>query len=619
MYEIKSIFPFAWDPNGGGGLGADASPFLWIHMSFGIGTEIFGKLLGLDWSIIERIYYLFPLMGLLIIGPYILFKILFSKELAIISSTIFGLNTYILMIIGGGQLQGVGIAYALIPFLIWSQLKSHIAVRSVGIISLLYSLLLLFDTRIFYISVFISFTAVICLRQNIIKSLLILFGVPIILSILVHSFWIIPLLVYPYNPVENLGEGYASLDAVRFFSFAKLENSIGLLHPNWPENIFGKVGFMKPEFLVFPVLAFSSMFFIIKSQKYKKIVLFFAGIGLVGAFLAKGANPPLGNIYLFLFDNFPGFQMFRDPTKFYVLTALSYSILIPFALGNIFKILRKISTLLFAVTLVITLVLFLFVLWPAVSGQLGGTFKTTTIPSDYRKLEKFLQEDKTFYRTLWVPELQRYGFYTHKRPAVSLNLYKTKLAAKNLEELSIRYVIVPNDVNGEIFVTDRKYDNRKYTETVKSIQGINGLKEIPGFGSIRVFEVSNPRPHIWSENEDLIRNIHFINPTLYKIDVKNAKKGDIIVFSEAFDSLWFGRKEETFRSNPVIYKSLASTPYNQKLNSFVLKEDGDYVLDIYYLKQKHVVVGVFVSIVTLVGILAIVLYSINYDKKKAKK
>ena len=38
----------------------------------------------------------------------------------------------------------------------------------------------------------------------------------------------------------------------------KPPHALSLLHPNWPENLFGKVYFLQPEFLILPILAFSA-------------------------------------------------------------------------------------------------------------------------------------------------------------------------------------------------------------------------------------------------------------------------------------------------------------------------------------------------------------------------
>ena len=85
--------------------------------------------------------------------------------------------------------------------------------------------------------------------------------------------------------------------------------------------------------------AYNDLIFFLKSNKRK--IVFFAFLGLTGSFLAKGMNGPFGEAYAFLFKYFPGFVMFRDPTKWYLLVILSYSILIPFVLSQIVQLIRN--------------------------------------------------------------------------------------------------------------------------------------------------------------------------------------------------------------------------------------------------------------------------------------
>ena len=152
----------------------------------------------------------------------------------------------------------------------------------------------------------------------------------------------LPSFISRRNPIEDLGLAYSSLEAVKFFSFAKLEDTIGLLHPNWPENVFGKVGFPKPEFFILPLLAFCSLFFIKNEEKNKrKYILYFIVLGLLGIFLAKGTNEPFGVIYLWMFNHIPGFVMFRDPSKWYILIVISYSMLIPYSISKIYEYLKS--------------------------------------------------------------------------------------------------------------------------------------------------------------------------------------------------------------------------------------------------------------------------------------
>ncbi len=645
-YETRPLFLYAWDLASAAGMGGFVGSLLWIYLNFGLSITIFGKFLGLDWIIVERVFYLFPFIFISIFSSYKLYSEVLSKNVfSFFSIFIFCFNTYILMVVGGGQVAGIAIAYALSPLVIYyfikifnSLDKQKIKIIGFSIVaSLLLSLQIIFDLRIAYVTLFaILLLWVLKVLENrnkkyFIKSILFIFLVPAFLTFLLNAFWIIPTIVSQKNPIEQFGLAYSSLEAVRFFSFANFENTLSLLHPNWPENIFGKVGFMKPEFLILPILAFSSLLFVRKTKdlRLKTYVLFFALLGLIGAFLAKGANEPFGGVYLWLFDNFPGFIMFRDPTKWYTLVALSYSILIPFSVWNIYGLLSskfkvqsskvqfKIKNYIPNLFLILTSLFLILLIRPAIFGQLGGTFKTTEIPSDYVKLEKFLSSQSNFSRTLWIPAIQRFGFYSNFHPAIpAQNLFNTvdySQILKNLrmpeaevflQETGVRYVIVPYDSQGEIYLKDRKYNNEIYQKTINEVKKIPYLKQVGGFGKIAVFEVSNPKDHFWTSSESLDLKYQYLSPVEYKLEVKNAKIGDRIIFSESYDASWIAQS---------LKFKVQSLKFNNRFNSFTLKDSGDYSLIVYYYPQILVNIGMVISGLTLVLILGALIY---FKKRK---
>ena len=86
------------------------------------------------------------------------------------------------------------------------------------------------------------------------------------IAVLLNLYWVLPLLMLKENTLDALGSAYTTVGALRFFSFADFSHSLSLLHPNWPENLFGKTYFLQPEFLLLPMLAFSSLLFV-KSLK----------------------------------------------------------------------------------------------------------------------------------------------------------------------------------------------------------------------------------------------------------------------------------------------------------------------------------------------------------------
>ncbi len=639
MYSIRPIYLYAWDWSQGMGLGGFSGALLWIYLTFGIPITLFGIFLGLSWIYIERLYFLYPFIIFNLFTSYFLFKKLFNNNFAYLSSAIYALNTYVLMMAGGGQM-GVGLAYSIAPLVVLGFIKvfdlnkfSKQVIKSSLFSAIIFSAQIIFDLRIAYITliaVFVYWIVSIIKNWNtkhIVSSFLFGFVIPGIVSLFLNVFWILPTILNKQNPLAQFGQAYTSLNAVKFFSFAKFENSISLLHPNWPENIFGKVGFMKPEFLLLPILAYASLLFVsrIKDQKSKIYILYFALLGLIGGFLAKGANEPFGGIYLWMFNHSPGFIMFRDPTKWYALVAISYSILIPFSIWKIYELLglrSQFSIFYFKfplkfkflnvskIFLILTSLFLILLIRPALMDQLTGTFKPTSIPNDYVRLEKFLSSQNNFSRTLWVPTNQRFGFYSSTHPVVPasdfFNIYdNTKLVQKiaSSESIlgysSIKYVIVPFDSQGEIFLKDRKYNENLYENTVRDISSISYLKKVGDFGKIIVYEVSNPKNHFWTTSQSLNLKYQYISPVEYKIEVENAKKGDLIVFSENYDAMWSAQGSK--------YK-IQSTKFDNRFNSFILPQDGNYSLRIYYTPQDYVNMGLVISGFTLILVISVLIY-----------
>ncbi len=143
---------------------------------------------------------------------------------------------------------------------------------------------------------------------------------------------------------------------------------------------------------------------------------------------------------------------------------------------------------------------------------------------------------------------------------------------------------------------------------LKKLAKIDWLKYVSGFGKITIFEVPNPKDHFWSKKENLIKSYRYINPTKYKVSVENVKKGDTIVFAENFDAYWFARKIDPSSANKIyLSKAISSNLYENKFNSFVLRENGNYTLEIYYLPQKYVEIGSYISIGALVAVLLLLM------------
>ena len=375
----SSILPFLWRISNLGSMNF----FHWSGFYSGT-TSIVSSFFNFSWPISVRIFWFWPFVILSIFSSIYLFKSFFSYSLffCLFSSLIYTTNTYILITTGIGQ-KGILMAYSIAPLVLgrfirimesgntmeiqWKhngnnrkdkeESEKGKILRESLIFGLILAVQIMWDLRIAYITLIACGLYVFYqwyLRKFSFSFLISHFSflISILIVLGLHSYWILPLLITQRSggtPIQDLGSAYITTEAVEYLSWGKFEQTISLLHSLWPESIYGKTGFMKPEFLVLPILAYGSLLFIKKKTDNKKQItknrniLFFSLLGLLGAFLSKGSNPPLGRVYLWLFKHFPGMIMFRDATKFYLLTALSYSVLIPFSVFQIYLLIKKLT------------------------------------------------------------------------------------------------------------------------------------------------------------------------------------------------------------------------------------------------------------------------------------
>lgn len=491
-------------------------PFLWVDPYYQLTAKIGIIVFSLSWEVTEKIFWFYPFLIISILSSWIFCFGSFKKILkehdahlaSVIGTMLYTTNTYILMIVGGGQM-GVALSYAFAPLvlhLFFSLLENNKRNFSLLVALLLASSLqLMFDPRIYLVTlsiVFLLYFINVFFERSFLSSTFDMIIV-LVFSLILNSFWILPNL-FNYN--VQYDEAASAFEVV-FLSFANFSNTISLLHPNWPENIFGKVYFMRSEFLLLPIIAFASLVFIERSKKIDaKIVIFYACIAIIGSFLAKGTNPPFGEVYQFL-SALPGFMMFRDPTKFFLLIIIAFSILIPFSLFRLGSFIEKRTKIRYVLPAIIVLFLLYWslLLFPALSMSLNGTFKPKVVPQEYISLKYFIQGQKDNFNILWVPQRQRFGFASREHSAINSidtlgqvktvklqKLFQKKETQLQLQKEGVRYVIVPYDSEKEIFLKDHKYNQKEKDAVVSILDSISWLKRVPigsDFKEIVVYEM----------------------------------------------------------------------------------------------------------------------------------
>ncbi len=634
-----TLVPTSWGTYQGNGLGGPVISYALDTYLYFIVT-LFINFLHIPWVVIYKLFFFSAFIVLSVFSSMYLSQTVLIDVVnwqIFLSAFIYSANTYIFMVTGGGQM-GVALAYALAPLVLAQFIRATDSLitkaRNIFVLlsttGLTLAVLIMFDVRVAYVVVISTFIYILMqffLFDKTDYKKLFLISFPLVVALLLNFSWIIPMIVYRSTPLQALVTKYNSIDGFRFYSFAPFSQAFGLLHPNWPENIFGKVYFMRSQFLAMTILAFSGLLLIHKYRKQQVYlhILFFSLVALVGVFLSKGANSPFGEINVWMFTHVPGFVLFRDPTKFYILIALSYSMLIPFSLAsfvraiqekNIFN--RDVKKFIIKVLLGGSTLLLILLIAPALEGKLTSTFAPYEVPQEYNNLANFFHTQPNFFRTLWIPRQQRFTYYSNLHPSVEgMTLYHATASAsiiqslhapqaqETLSRLSIKYVVVSYDVFGEIFSKDRLYDEQQYQEVIRELDDIKWLKKLSGFEKIILYEVPYMKDHFWlDEIGEISYRRH--SAVRYTISVSISKPTDVI-FSETYSPYWVA----TVDGETIVAKKT-----QENTNMFTIQKTGNRTIDVYFAQQYYYDLGWKISILVAIIICIYLLREVYVQRKK---
>jgi len=281
--------------------------------------------------------HLWPIAIFSLLAPYYLIKeITKDKKIAFFSALVYGFSTYLIM--RSCTHLFIAFVYSMAPLILLSFvffLKRTTYFRLI-VFALLYSLGTFYELRIMYILSFVLFVYFLVffekrkVFQNKIK-----FIVLVNIILLLNMFWILPTV---------LGNNEAILAVINrglwgsgYYTFLK---SLAFFEWRWSGSEYIQGFIAQPILLhiwVVPIISFVAFFqFKNESKENKKYIIFFGIISLLGILLSKQAGEPFSNLYLWLYENFPGFSLFREASKFYLLLGVGYLGLFAFGLKFIF-------------------------------------------------------------------------------------------------------------------------------------------------------------------------------------------------------------------------------------------------------------------------------------------
>lgn len=208
------------------------------------------------------------------------------------------------------------------------------------------------------------------------------------------------------NPDENIG---TLLGVSRNFTpmvLIRLLQETYFFAPSAFNPIYSSVFFQLISFL-FPIFLFIGIAIALVKQEFIKIRLFVI-LCLLGLIVSLGANPPLGWLFLWVFQHIPFLQSFRNPyEKYGIVYALGYAPL--FSLGLVYFFTRSFSNRKYKTggILIVLFLLFGVYVWPMWTGRAvvdPDRKPGMIVPNYYPQLDKWLKEnggDK--YRLIMTP------------------------------------------------------------------------------------------------------------------------------------------------------------------------------------------------------------------------
>lgn len=502
-------------------------------------------------------------------------------------------------------------------------------------------------------------------KKNIIKYVKIIL-IHLTIFGLLNIYWLLDF--YSAHSISNNAITSRSLFGNEFLN---INYALTLFHPFWTG--VSTIYFINQSIIIYfwliPILSFASLWL----HKRNKYIVFFGILTLIGIFLTKQVGQPFSNIYPFLFKHLPGFNAFREASKFYFLISIGYAVLIGAFTNWLWQFNKLSKYLKFALIFLITLI-FLFNLKTVITGEIKGIFINRQIPKDYEQISNPILKNEKFSRTLWVPFSSAWSMYSNQRPLIRLieamdtdwkefipqqqNIYQTpaetgmifmkqNFSDKLLDLSSVRYVIVPlkdpeNDLNiFQFYGKPRQY----YIDELNKLKYLHKLNM--GTKEIVVYENYNYRPHIYvtKNSEQLAKNIpyqniqfDFVNSTEYSIKLRSAKEPIYINFSEAYHPQWKLRAGNFSWITVLINKDYMLSDKNHlkndaTLNSYYLNpnkiceefeckknNDGSYDIDLtlYFAPQSYMYLGLIISGTTFIftaGYLAFILGRKMYERK----
>lgn len=459
--------------------------------------------------------------------------------------------------------------------------------------------------------------------------------------LLVNFYWLLGMIAHPDQRVisSDIVKSTISMGIVAHFYPVNIIRLFGSLYNFQYETIIQRSGlFVLMLSFVFPFLSILSLYI----KQYKKITISMWLIAITPFFLYILSSHR--NLLL----NIPFSNVFRDFSRFTILSTFAYSVLVSITINYIY--LKKKLLLVF---IIITLAISTLPWW---TGEIDDwekgigqdiRLRTKIFSPDYFEAEQMLASYPGDVKVLYLPvggtydldnDIKFHGAFKEIRDnfssfspipgALDISDRSLGYAADFVKKLTANLKTKPERVteNTNIkFILIRKDTNQ--TDLEKIEQNLNELVDKGDMSvfynsrSTVVFEKMDVPPHIYIENSDLVNPkiaIKKINPTKYYITVERASSPYTLVFLERYHPGWnvyykknsisivgkYPQKSAGINSRHAIIHGYANS---WVINPSDVDGESDYKLIINFDPQRYSYLGLITSGLITLGLFRYIL------------
>lgn len=352
--------------------------------------------------------------------------------------------------------------------------------------------------------------------------------------------------------------------------------------------------FMLLIFIIFNLFMFYAIFTIKKNRFLLSLLI----VALGALFIAKGSNQPFDSIFMFLYEHFPGFQIFRRPvSKFYWVFLLTF---IPIFIVGISLFLQKtknywakLSVYFFLIISVIYL-FFSFVLTPVLTPfnipkyyyeardylQIQSVNRIFIIPGFFGTYPRYDESFNNFYGSdfitaLWnfpqlVPDSTPYSpNLPYKESANSLmqSIRTNESYCDMTKKLGITHIMVRYDIDLQGVMQDNPNTLIKILDKSPEVISKRFFSSQKDKGIIIYTlkkQCAEQNSIVYSPTNDKFSfSYSAINPVMYKVRITNVNDGDTLTLLNNFSPGW---KIFADDSNPPDGKNNYYQPHNYYLD-----------------------------------------------------